>query len=188
MTRSRDEIEEAIDAFTPADWARLNLVAKAYARGRPIDWQDLIQEAHLRALDGQRKCPEHVDVVKFLCESMRSIANAEAQRVEHRMAHVPVTHTGDPNDQTLHLADEAGDRETQKLDEEKLEEHASVCARIIALFDEDPAARLILKEIMEGSAGEELRKLTGLDKTAYESKRKFMRRTIDRHFPNGWKP
>ena len=34
----------------------------------------------------------------------------------------------------------------------------------------------------------EMLELTGLDKTAYQSKRKFIRRTIDKHFPNGWKP
>jgi hypothetical protein len=42
--------------------------------------------------------------------------------------------------------------------------------------------------MMDDMAGEELRELTGLDKVAYDSKRKAIRRKIAKHYPNGWKP
>lgn len=35
---------------------------------------------------------------------------------------------------------------------------------------------------------EELRELTGLSLTAYNSKRRLIRRRIDNAFPQGWKP
>ena len=35
---------------------------------------------------------------------------------------------------------------------------------------------------------DEVRELTGLDKTAYDSKRKLIRRRIDKKYPEGFKP
>jgi RNA polymerase sigma-70 factor (ECF subfamily) len=41
---------------------------------------------------------------------------------------------------------------------------------------------------MENLNADELRELTGLDKTAYDSKLKLIRRRIDNKYPEGWKP
>jgi RNA polymerase sigma-70 factor (ECF subfamily) len=41
---------------------------------------------------------------------------------------------------------------------------------------------------MEGTDGEELRALTDLTKIAFASKRRLIRRRIDKAFPDGWKP
>jgi DNA-directed RNA polymerase specialized sigma24 family protein len=186
-TRSRDEVAAAIRAFTPADWARLKRVAAKYAFARPISPEDLIQEAFLRALD-TRVCPADVDVVKFLAEIIRSVADGEAQKVEHKSVLVPIANTGGPDDRSFDVADEAGDAETQKLNAEHAETCVVACAGLIALFDDDPAAQLILEGMMDDIAGEELRELTGLDKVAYDSKRRLIRRKIAKHYPNGWKP
>jgi RNA polymerase sigma-70 factor (ECF subfamily) len=40
----------------------------------------------------------------------------------------------------------------------------------------------------EGIEGEELRELTELDMTGYATKRRLIRRRIDKAFPQGWKP
>jgi len=42
--------------------------------------------------------------------------------------------------------------------------------------------------MIEGTDGEELRALVDLDRTAFASKRRLIRRRIDKAFPNGWKP
>src|ERR1700683_5196453 len=59
--------------------ARLRKVAAAFCRGRPHDAQDLLQQAFERALDGSRNCPADVDVVRFLAETMHSIASDDAK-------------------------------------------------------------------------------------------------------------
>jgi len=53
-------------------------------------------------------------------------------------------------------------------------------AKIIALFDDDPAAQAIMRGMMEGARGAELQELSGLDKTDYESKRTKIRRRIEK--------
>jgi DNA-directed RNA polymerase specialized sigma24 family protein len=186
-TRSRDEIAAAIRSLTAADLARLKIVARKYAFGRPIESDDLLQEAYVRALDS-RACPSHVDVVKFLAEAMRSIAHGEAEKVEHKITLVPIAKTGGPEDEASSIGDEADDAETGMIAAQQAERCIAVHAAVIALFDDDPTAQLVLEGMMEEMTAEEMRELTGLDKTGYDSKRKLIRRRIDKQYPEGWKP
>jgi DNA-directed RNA polymerase specialized sigma24 family protein len=185
--RSRDEIAAAIRTFTAADLARLKMVARKYAFGRPIEPDDLLQEAYSRALDS-RVCPAHVDVVKFLAEAMRSIAHGEAEKVEHKATFVPVATAGVREDEASAVPDQADDAEAQMITAERADICINVHAEIVALFDDDPIAKLVLEGAMEELTAEEVRDLTGLDKTAYDSKRKLIRRRINKQYPEGREP
>ncbi|WP_428412751.1 hypothetical protein [Pararhizobium sp.] len=185
-TRTRDEIAAAIRSLTAVDLARLKMVARKYAFGRPIEPDDLLQESYIRALDS-RACPSHVDVVKFLAEAMRSIAHGEAEKVEHKVTLVPIAKTGGPEDAES-IKDEADDAETQMIAAQRAQRCIATHAAVIALFDDDPTAQLVLEGMMEEMTAEEMRELTGLDKTGYDSKRKLIRRRIDKQYPEGWKP
>ena len=55
--------------------------------------------------------------------------------------------------------------------------------QVMALFDDDLEAQTIAEGIMEGLEGEDLRILTELDKTAFASKRRLIRRRIAKTFP-----
>ena len=182
--RSRDEIAAAIRLLTPADLARLKMVARKYAFGRPIEPDDLLQEAYLRALDS-RTCPAHVDVVKFLAEAMRSIAHGEAEKMEYKRTFVPIAATGEQVDEACSVPDETGDPETQIMVAQSAERCVAIHASIVALFDDDMIAKMVLEGVMEDLPAEEVRELTGLDKTAYDSKRKLLRRRIDKQYPEG---
>ncbi len=57
----------------------------------------------------------------------------------------------------------------------------------MSLFDGDEMAQIIIKGDMEGVDAKELYDLTGLDKTAYASKRRLIRRRIEHAYPEGWK-
>ncbi|MBY5466345.1 RNA polymerase subunit sigma-24 [Rhizobium leguminosarum] len=185
-TRTRDEIAAAIRSLTAVDLARLKMVARKYAFGRPIEPDDLLQEAYARALDS-RACPSHVDVVKFLAEAMRSIAHGEAEKVEHKVTLVPIAKTGGPYDADS-IKDEADDAETRMIAAQRAERCIATHAAVIAVFNDDPTAQLVLEGMMEEMTAEEMRELTGLDKTGYDSKRKMIRRRIDKQYPEGWKP
>jgi DNA-directed RNA polymerase specialized sigma24 family protein len=141
--RSHDEIAAAIRSLTPADLARLKMVARKYAFGRPIEPDDLLQEAYLRALNS-RACPAHVGVVKFLAEAMRSIAHGEAEKVEHKATFVPIATTDGPDNEASAIPHEADDAETQIITAERAERCVAVHATIVALFDDDSIAKLVL--------------------------------------------
>ena len=75
-----------------------------------------------------------------------------------------------PNaEERLAAADEDGARERKRQE-------------IIGLFADDLAAQVIVEGMMEGTRGEDLRALTDLDPTAYQSKRRLIRRRIEKRF------
>ena len=116
--RARAEIASAIRAFTPAQWARLRRVAAHYSIGDLMEAEDLLQEAFRRALDGERKCPVSVDVVRFLAEAMRSVADGELKRTKRRPALVPLPAPGDPAAPVPEPMDPAPNAEEQLADDE----------------------------------------------------------------------
>jgi DNA-directed RNA polymerase specialized sigma24 family protein len=184
--RSRDEIADAIGGFTPAQLAKLRKVAQYYSYAMPAD--DLLQEAFARALGGDdRHCPADVDVVRFLAEAMRSIANGEYKKARSRPTLIAIANHGnppaggpaplDPPDLAVGIDDWLS-----------REQHAAALRKeAFALFEDDPLARDILEGRMAEMTADELRELTGLDETAYASKLKLIRRRIDAKFPKGWK-
>jgi hypothetical protein len=180
IVRSRDEIVEAIRAFSQADWARLNLVAKKYAYCHTLSDQDLLCEALDRALkeEGGRKCPTSVDVVKFLAEAMRSIASGESEKID-KFRFVAVANHGNQIVEQVELRDCSPNPEEVLIAKQ---DEADILKAALAPFDDDQAARDIVEGTLAGLNGQELRELIGLDQTAYDSKRKLVRRRIDKTY------
>jgi hypothetical protein len=136
-------------------------------------------------LEGGRKCPAHVDVVKFLAEAMRSIADGEAEKIENQVALTPIAQLGDEQDGAVDPEEPRLNAEDAAIGTQNV---AAIHDAMLALFNDDSQARDVVEGIMEGFSADELRELTGLDETSYASKRRRIRRTIDKHYPEGWKP
>jgi DNA-directed RNA polymerase specialized sigma24 family protein len=183
-SRTREEIAAAIRGLSPADGLRLRKVATLYSAGRPITIDDLLQEAFARALDG-RSCPPDVEVVRFLAEAMRSIAHGEQEKVGNRLVLVSADGTDANAMEAYAVPDPSPGAESRIIGEEQAEE---IRVAILALFDGDEVAQVIVEGMMEELEGEELRELCGLDETAYNSKRRLIRRRIDSAYPKGWQP
>lgn len=181
-TLSREEIEKAIRGLPPAGWVRLRKTAAIYGRTCRLDDEDLLQEAFARALDGSRKCPVNVDIVKFLAEVMRSLASDGAKaRARH------------PELRAVPLADETGLRfdppDCRPDAEQELEgrqETNRIKAAVLELFADDLVAQTMAEGMMEGMEGEELRATTDLSTTGFASTRRLIRRRIDTAYPDGW--
>ena len=178
--RTRAESAAAIRALSPAQWTRLRKVSGYYALGRLMEAEDLLQEGFRRALD-ERNCPVSVDIVRFIAEAMRSIRDGELKRAKRRPvlvsppppggqpARAPYAIDPSPNaEERLAASDEDGARERRQ--------------EIIGLFGDDLAAQVIVEGMLEGTRGEDLRALTDLDPTAYQSKRRLIRRRIEKQF------
>lgn len=138
-----------------------------------------------RALAGGRKCPTNVDVVRFLVQAMRSIANGEGEKIENQIETVPIVQPGTPADSAVDIKDSTEVHEETMMTAERDE---AMRQALLGLFPNDHQARDLVDGILAGYAGEELRALTDLDEKGYASKRRFMRRTIDKHYPEGKQP
>jgi RNA polymerase sigma-70 factor (ECF subfamily) len=81
---STEAVARALAALTPADLLRLKRVAQLRARVLPgVEWEELLNEALLRALDGSRRWPENVPLLAFIAGIMRSLVDARAQERRH---------------------------------------------------------------------------------------------------------
>ena len=179
------EIHRVIAALGQADWLRLHKVARALCRYGGFDADDLLQEAFQRALDGVRQCPRDLEVTRFLAGVMRSIASDWSKARRRR----PELRFNAPSGALLDIVVQVRD---SSLDAEEslasTQESACVIERIKELFADDRAALKIIEGILEGRAGAELRSSAELGEKEFASKRRLIRRRIDKAFPKEWKP
>lgn len=180
---SVDEIRNAIESMTNVDWVRLEKVARVYSRNGRMEPDDILQSALTRALEGKRRCPRSVGVVRFLCEAMRSVASGDlkAQRRKPELRLVPrYCEEGDAVE--YDYPDPTPNVESTLTNEN---EEERLLKQVLAVFDDDLIAQTIIEGDAEGIDAQELRDLTGLDEKAFASKRRLIRRRIDKAFPQG---
>lgn len=182
---SREEIEQAIRTLPEAGMVRLRRIATACCPGRPQDAKDLLQEAFARALSGSRKCPRHVDVVRFLAEAMHSISSDAAKERQRHPELQAVSLFASDGMLALDPPDCSANAEQQLASDGEVKR---ITRAIVALFDDDPVAQVMVEGIMEDMEGEQLRELAGLTKLAFASKRRLIRRRIEQAYPDGCVP
>jgi DNA-directed RNA polymerase specialized sigma24 family protein len=158
MYHSPAEALEAVRSLSDRDKTVLIKVARAYAgmRKTRYDYQDLFHEAIARILEGKRRWRHGVGFVAFLCGVMHGIAWDWRTQI-----HEEASEEGHGSEEGSAIA---------RLDAQKF----------VALFDDDVIAQQIVIGIMEGARGEELWEASGVSKTEYESKRRKIRRRIEK--------
>jgi DNA-directed RNA polymerase specialized sigma24 family protein len=165
----------ALKLVTETDLLRLKAIARLHARGLPADvsWDDLLQEAFARVMSGSRKKPEGVPMVAFLSGVMRSL------RAEH-WRRSQVESCDWPARQSLRYTDASRPREPKDptQDPERSLMAWQEMASIVRLFADDSVALQIIMGLAEGLSPEEIRSMTGISKTDYDSARRRMRRAL----------
>jgi len=101
---STEAVARALAALTSADLLRLKRLAQLRARLLPgLEWDELLNEAVLRALDGSRQWPEGVPLLAFLAGIMRSHDDRRAadrrRQAERTLAGVEVRVSAPPEAQ-----------------------------------------------------------------------------------------
>src|SRR5215475_12248664 len=154
---SAGEIIREIKALRDSEKIAIVKMARLYARKTRYGYEDLLQEAYCRILDGRRGWLRGVPAVLFFRGVMRSIA--WEWKMEFTNEDIDIGDEGALERGTL-----------AKID----------VMKILALFDDDPIARKIVLGMMDGARGEELQEQSGLNPTEYESKRRKIRRRIEK--------
>lgn len=171
-----DEFRAAWQALSVADLERLRRYSISLVGAEAAD--TLRQEALYKAFSGERRCRRDLSVVQFLAGAMRSLVSSTKKAAKRR-----------PTVSLEVVAEATGDEPVGDDPHEQLVQ-ARECERIrqevLAVFDDDPDAQLLVDGIMEEMEGQELCELAGIDTGELAAKRRFIRRRIDRAFPRGW--
>jgi hypothetical protein len=131
-----------------------------------------------------RHCPRHLPIAVTLFGIMRSIASSDRKAIKRR-ADLAVV----PTNESLTTVSYGGvDPRQSPEDRIILEEAAAgLKAGILKLFDDDAIAQLLVEGMIDEMEGKELRNLLGLNEKDFASKRRLVRRRIDKAKLNGWK-
>lgn len=159
-TEERD-IAASIRGLSASDLARLRALARLRTRRLPgLDWQDLLNEAILRALDRTRRWPPGVPILAFLAGIMRSIESDHRRR--------------SAQEQAWHGGPEAA----MVAPPEEAIAAAQALGAILALFSGDPPVLRIVEGMAQGRSAAEIRALHRMSETHYDSARKRLRRAL----------
>lgn len=185
---TRDEIDHAIEALTPAQLLKLKKYAGWRIRGlgraaRNRDAEDLIQEALTSTIVGSgdtgegRRWNKKVDFVKHLTEAMRSISDHWKTQFDEDEPYLEsevasVDQEGEEHSPMAAAASEqpAADRALFAKEEVR---------RVFDLFRDDDEAILVLEGWVEGMSGLEIMEI-GFTKERYEATVKRIRYAVER--------
>jgi DNA-directed RNA polymerase specialized sigma24 family protein len=171
---SEAEIRREISSLTAGERTRLIRIASYYGRISFEEPDELVQEAIYRVLAGMREWPRDLEKLGFLAGVIKSIAGDRKRALGQTLKRtVPLNEEREVGEARRGLMDYEGTEARgirAKLD----------VKRIMTLFDDDPIAQKIVMGMVDGARGEELEQASGLSPTEYESKRKKIRRRIEK--------
>jgi DNA-directed RNA polymerase specialized sigma24 family protein len=166
---STDEMALALGLMKPADLLRVERFARARVVGlRPLEWEDLVNEAVSRALSGSRKCPRDVPVVAFLRQTVRSIAEEERRRRGQQA----YPSTAIEEEHFLQLADTAPDPEEQVLARDSIQ-------GLLDRFGNDAELIALGKGLELGETATEICRRVDLTPKQYDAARKRFKRIVN---------
>lgn len=169
----------AVEALTLSDLIRLRKKAHYFALRTGKEGDELLNDAIVRTLEGERNCPADVPVKTYLENAMRSIAGGEREKFDRES---PSGSGHEEDDPIGRFADPAPSPATAALDKIALER---VLDRLQEIFANDPQAQAVLIGDMEGWSADEIKEMESMDDKAYATARKRVRRAIEREFPRG---
>jgi DNA-directed RNA polymerase specialized sigma24 family protein len=176
------ELIAAFDALSPEDRLKLDAIEAMLLRGTQFAPRGLIHEAVCRAIMGDRRCPKDVSFMAFLVMTMKSIASHDREQRWRTMKLVPrhgeasVAPSEYPSDQLT-------------PEEHLIEQQSSdMVKQILALFEDDAEAQLVIMGWAEHLRGRELREATGLDQGNLDYAIKRIKVRMRKKFSNGWRP
>ncbi len=191
-----DEVAQAIQALTDADYVRLIKAARiklgdtVYAGA-----EDLVNEAvvtpYRAALgEGGRRWPKDVSFVAFLIMTIRGIASDSRRSATQRrtLSAQMLTKEGQGERDVfdaLYLT--APSVEEQLLDDEQEQEREARNQKDLTTVDEffrnDDEIQWIMIGVQERMSPKDIQEMSGMSKTQYESAQRRWRRGLEKLFP-----
>jgi DNA-directed RNA polymerase specialized sigma24 family protein len=168
------EVRSEISSLTAGERTKLILIARHYAWRFRISFEDpdeFVHEAICRVLERKRVWPRGVEKLRFLAGVIKSIAGDRKRALNRESAALDELKKEEMEKEKV--VGDKGAEEPVAADKIDLE-------RIMVLFDDDPIAQKILKGMEDGARGKDLQQASGLRPTEYESKRKKIRRRIEK--------
>lgn len=160
-----DEAAVALEQLGPGGRIRLEKIARNRLRGLNTEWEDLLQEALTRILEGSRKWPRNLPIINFVAGVMKSLASERWQQQSRSY-----------NEESLSESNPGPEKEAEAREELKA---------IEAQFGDDDEGLAVVMARAEGYSPEEIQNMFNLTPTQYDSTLKRIRRRLDQYKKKG---
>lgn len=191
-----EEIGDAVEELTEAELARIHRAAQYALFGSEYtDPLELLGEAVQRTLEGVgvkegRHWPKDVHFVAYIIRTMQSIAESSSSSITQSRTAYLETMAGHNGDAELVLAQEgfsSPDVVAQALQVEETNERqaraAADAALIEAHFANDEEIQFLIMGDKDGMKPSEIRAVSGMDQTTYDTARRRFRRGLNTLMP-----
>jgi hypothetical protein len=173
------EILAAFQALSGGEKLKLGVVDARLRGETAYEPTELLRESLTRALLGRRRCPRDVPFMAFMVETMRSIAFHDRQRRAKNETFEDCSETS-PAPSAMSGARPPTPEETMMSDETVRTIHAH--------FDGDEKAGMLLLGWGADLKGKDLCEFVGEDQPGLDYLIKRVRRSMNRLYPNGFRP
>jgi hypothetical protein len=186
-----EEIDLAIEKLTPAEWAKLHAFARNRARmmalrGCTFIGEDLLGQAVVALLDERRRWnPKKVNFVGVLMGAIKSIASNYLAATEDGNFALPVSQVSlvaENGDTTSTAMETPTDR---RPNSEQIVVVSNLLAEVYYSFRDDPEALVIMDGWRDRMTGPEIIEALGIDRNAYETIVRRIRRKSAVLWPKG---
>jgi hypothetical protein len=173
----RQEVDDALNAFTKEDWERFRRVARYQLyRLAHLDPMDLLMDTAGRFIDGKRNWPRGELFEAVFHNAIRSVADEyrteDAAKPYVTMADLPSGLDGEPAN-----LENFG---TQELSPEKALEAQQEIDSVFAVFKDDEDVQAVIAGRMLGLSAEEVQAQFAITPDEYHAGRKRLERWLDR--------
>ena len=191
-----EEVCDAVESLTEAELGRIYRAAQYALFGteytNPLE---LLGEAVQRTLEGVgvkegRHWPKHVQFVAYIIRTMQSIAEGSSSSVTQLRTGYLETMAGQEGEAEMALAREgffSSDVVEQALEVEETNERQARAAADAALietyFANDEEIQFLIMGDKDGMKPSEIRAVSGMDQTAYDTARRRFRRGLNTLMP-----
>jgi DNA-directed RNA polymerase specialized sigma24 family protein len=186
-----DEIEQAIANLKRADLLKLKAFARNRAqalgfRGRACTGEDLLQDAVCALLEQRRHWnPKKVDFVGVLLGAIRSMASNLNETAESTGYEIPASKVVAPDEDGKKALNPVELLHSKELNPEQAVIASNLLAEVQEAFDDDPEAFVVMDGWSDRMSGTEIIDALGIDRKAYETIVRRIRRLIAARWPKG---
>jgi RNA polymerase sigma-70 factor (ECF subfamily) len=176
---TQQDVLAELAALGDADTLRIHQIAKMRSFGLAgVTWEDLLQEAIARSIQGTRRWPRDVPFVAFLAQTLRSVANEEWRRRIREPVSLEADLPSGPDGEVMEMSD----LETESIGTERIVMARQILTEIDSLFEGDHHALAVIRGLANGQAPEEIQAEAGITATEYSSTQRRIRRALARRF------
>ncbi|WP_347554858.1 hypothetical protein [Robbsia sp. KACC 23696] len=178
---SVDQIFQAFCKLTKGQRSRLEKVASFYCRATSFsEPSDLLHEVLLKALEKERRWCLDVRFTSFMCNAIRSVADADRQLHDHKACSLSDYGDDDGASMRVHFEENGPSEEDRMLMMERVQSAARVIAYARAILVNDPLANLVLDGIVAERSRKQTCEALHIPVKTYVAARERVKRAISK--------